>query len=199
MDVSFNGDTKTITVNTGIIYIGVKELYSWWKEWSIENNNLKYLPAMRGVGGDPTILGQSLGSTFFLINGWRIRPFEGNHILIINGNLYTEDGSSPFLSTLGNYNVLINMTTSNIIDKVNVSGTETDLTPITNKLNLIDTKLNNQTEIINRLLDIQEGNWKIDSKQMIFYDRLGAELFRYNLYDKQHIPSDTAVFSREKV
>ena len=35
---------------------------------------------------------------------------EANHSLVITGNLFTEDGSSPVVNTLGNYNVIAQYT-----------------------------------------------------------------------------------------
>jgi hypothetical protein len=40
----------------------------------------------------------------------------------VNGNLFTRDGSSPFVPTLGNYNVTINLSTSNLIDTISTGG-----------------------------------------------------------------------------
>ena len=120
--VTFDGPNKLIIIDTGITSIAVQQIYSEWKEWSVVSDNLKYLPAFSSIGGEPTVSGQILGSTYFIKNGWKVRPYEGNHTLVVSGNLFAEDGGSPFVKTLGNYNVLINLNTSNIIDKVNLAG-----------------------------------------------------------------------------
>lgn len=49
------------------------------------------------------------------------------------------------------------------------------------------------------LRDVHQGDWKIVSNQMIFYDRSGSELMRFNLYDSSGNPSSDEVFEREKV
>ena len=91
--VTFDGTASLILVESGITELDVKvDLYSDWKEWALLTDNLKFLPAMRAVGGDPTVGGKYLGATFFLTNGWKIRTWEGDHRLIVNGNLYSEDG-----------------------------------------------------------------------------------------------------------
>lgn len=54
-------------------------------------------------------------------------------------------------------------------------------------------------EDIARIKNIEEGNWKIEGTQMIFYNISGTELFRYNLFDKDNQPSDVNVYKREKV
>ena len=121
MKVSFNGVTKIISVTTtpvmGVVDIDVKtDIYSDWKEWLLIDDNSKYLQALRAVGGDPLPGSKALGVTYFLMNGWRIRPYEGNHTMNVNGNLYTEDGDSPYISTTGSYNVMLISAVSNLVD-----------------------------------------------------------------------------------
>ena len=121
--VSFSGTEKIIYLHPDEEIIDVKaDIYSAWKEWSILRDNTKFLEAIRVVGGDPITNIISLGATFFLINGWKIRPTESDYTLTINGNLYSDDGSSPLIKTLGDYNILISMTRSNLIDTVLVGG-----------------------------------------------------------------------------
>ena len=123
--VTFDGPNKIIWVNPGVTELDVKtDIYSDWKEWTDNRNpdgliNARYLPALRSVGGDPLPGSRFLGATFFLINGWRIKPYEGAYRLTINGNLYTEEGDTPFLNADGNLNnIRIESTVSNLIDTV---------------------------------------------------------------------------------
>jgi hypothetical protein len=121
--VTFDGPNKLIIVNNGITSIDVKiDIYSDWKEWIVLSDNAKYPQVISVIGGDEISPSIYLGATFFLENGWKIRPYEGNHTLTVSGNLYTRDGSSPFVSTTGSYNVLIKMTTSNLINTVATDG-----------------------------------------------------------------------------
>lgn len=123
MSYTFNGEQKIISIVTTDFSIEVGDVYSRWKEWSLLNQ--QYDQAFSVVGGDPLPGGRALGFTFFLENGWKIRPRELNHTLDISGNLYARDGSSPFVPTIGNFNVLIRQTVSNIVDVVynDASGT----------------------------------------------------------------------------
>lgn len=124
--VTFDGANKIIIINDGETFIDVEEdLYSAWKEWVLVDDNVKFLAAMRGVGGDPTVGGDFLGATFFLINGWKIRPFEGDHSLTVRGNLFSEDGLDPFIPTLGEHTILVTRQVSNLIDKITGSATLT--------------------------------------------------------------------------
>lgn len=121
--VTFDGDNKLIIVNNGITTIDIKtDVYSDWKEWILLSDNSKYPQVISVIGGDEISPSIFLGATFFLENGWKIRPYEGNHTLTVSGNLYTRDGSSPFVSTVGSYNVLIKLTTSNLINTVATDG-----------------------------------------------------------------------------
>ena len=63
------------------------------------------------------------------------------------------------------------------------------------------TKLNNIEDVTDDLIDIEKGNWVINtsSKQMIFYRQDGTELMRFNLYDEFGNLSTNNVYRREKV
>lgn len=115
--VTFDGTNRLILVNYGETILDFKsDIYSAWKQWVMLQNhtqNAAYPQAMRSVGGDP-IPGGFLGSTFFLMNGWKLKTWEGDHQLTINGNYYTEDGSAPFVPTDQRWNIVINTTVSSL-------------------------------------------------------------------------------------
>lgn len=103
------------------------EIYSEWKTWLLADPvRAGYPPAFREVGGDPISQTQSLGTTFFLLNGWRIRPAESHHKLTIVGNIFTEPaGESVFVPTTGAFTVNAETRVSNLIDVVDVGGDPT--------------------------------------------------------------------------
>ena len=117
--VVFDGPTRTILIepNTTVIDVQV-DLYSAWKDWSKVRDNLKFLQAMRSTGGDPLPGDLKLGSTYFLVNGWRILLTHG---VTFNGNLYTEEGDSPFI-TQDDVQIAIS-TVSNLVDRVETPAT----------------------------------------------------------------------------
>lgn len=115
----FDGQAKLIILETEI-EISVQEIYSSWKRFVFQKPN--FLPAFKVIGGDPLPGGRFLGTTFILIHDWKIRPSEKNHHLVIDGNLFTEDSSLVFVPTLGNYNVIVEMRVSNLIDTISTSG-----------------------------------------------------------------------------
>lgn len=115
--VTFNPGDKIISINSGETEIDIQShVYSAWKRWLIEGYNSKYEQAMRTVGGDALTSTKSLGSTFFLMNGWRIRPPEEDIVLTIIGNIYHDDGIPVLTSSIGKYNALVTMTVSNLTD-----------------------------------------------------------------------------------
>lgn len=128
-NVTFDGSNKLIIVNNGITSLSVKtDIYGEWKLWVLDSDNAKYEQAFRVIGGDEIGGGIFVDGTYFLLNGWRIRPYEGNHVLSINGNLYVDGGGSVVVQTVGNYNVLVNLVTSNIVSLVTVA-TGSGVTP----------------------------------------------------------------------
>jgi len=120
--VTFDAPNRIITeiANGAVNSLDIVEVYSEWKVWAAQSDNLKFPPAFSVVGGDPISPSQSLGSTFFLENGWRIRPAELNHELEIRGNLFVAGGvGNVFVPTLGSFNVSTKLSVSNLVDAVN--------------------------------------------------------------------------------
>jgi hypothetical protein len=100
--------------------IQVREIYSEWKDWILADPavRLGYPQALRVVGGDTISATRNLGSTFFLCNGWRLRPAERTHHLTLVGNLFTDPyGDSVFVPTLGAHQVTCELSTSNLMDQ----------------------------------------------------------------------------------
>jgi hypothetical protein len=64
---------------------------------------------------------------------------------------------------------------------------------------IIGNKFEDILEKVNILLDVEQGDWEIKDNQMIFYDRDGDELMRFDLLDSSGDPTETSVYKREKV
>lgn len=127
--VTFDGVNKLILVNQGITSLNVQtDIYSSWKEWLLLGDNTKYSQALRVVGGDPTIGVEKLDATYFLVNGWRIKPYPGSYDLTITGNLFVDGGGdikvSADINPLFPNNISINLNTSLIVRRLEttVSG-----------------------------------------------------------------------------
>lgn len=116
--VTFDGPNKLIieVSAAGDNALDVFEIYSEWKFWVTQSDNMKYLQAFTPVGGDPINLVESLDITYFLENGWRVRPAELSHKLTLNGNLFTrEPGQSVNVDTIGAYTVNVEQKVSTVV------------------------------------------------------------------------------------
>ena len=116
--VLFDGVNKIAIIQDGVTEIDFqKDIFSAWKDWFLTDTNSRFPLALTTTGGkdSTTILNGEKGISYFLDYGWKIRPFEGNHRLTIYGNVFTTDGSDPFIETLNNFKVTITMVVSNII------------------------------------------------------------------------------------
>ena len=125
--VTFDGPNKLILINDGVTELDIKEdVYSDWKEWMLGYDGVvtaKYLEALETVGGQPLPGEQYLGDTYFLVNGWRMKPAPGSYRLIVNGNIYTDTGEDPFVDAdfIGYpNNIRIQSTVSNLVQTVEV-------------------------------------------------------------------------------
>jgi len=128
-DVTFNGSTKLITVDTGITTIDVIGVYNEWLAWAMTGENLGYLQAFAEVGGND--IDPSAGTTIpvyaFLSNSWQIKPDEANHNLSVTGGVVlVSGGGDPFANTTGAYTVRINY--QNPVNAIGVAASTT-ITP----------------------------------------------------------------------
>jgi hypothetical protein len=129
MAITFDPTNKRIILDSA--YVSAAQLYSRWKEWAKTGNNLKYDQAFFALGGDPLGGGLFVASYFFLMNDWKIRPMESNHLLKIDGNIGVYGGGSqPVVQTLGNYNVSVQYTVPVQAQGVATNGGGSDISAI---------------------------------------------------------------------
>lgn len=127
--VTFDGPNKLIieSVVAGDNVTEAAEIYSEWKDWVRMSDNAKFLPAFSPVGGDPVSLTESLDTTFFLENGWRLRGYEGDHKWTITGNILTrEPGESVSVPVLGAYTVNVETQVSTVVRLINAGSSLSD-------------------------------------------------------------------------
>ena len=107
--MTFDGANKRIILTSSST--SATAIWTEYMLWLAEDsNNAKWGLAMSQVGGDDLGGGIYIPIYVFLKSGWKVRPMEASHQLTITGNLFTEDGSSPLVNTLGNYNVIAQYT-----------------------------------------------------------------------------------------
>lgn len=121
MNFTFNGEKRIIYINSGVEIIDSSQMYTDYKDWIFDNP--QWILAMRTIGGESIGAGQIISPYIQLINGWRIKPFEGDHVLTVLGNIITEAEDSPFLETDGAFNVSIrSQVTSNSITQATIGA-----------------------------------------------------------------------------
>lgn len=109
----FDGPNQLVIMRPGAVELDSIDLYSRWKEWVVLSDNAKFSKAFEIVGGDPTSPTNRVPTFLFTVNGWKIRPQEADHTLTITGNLANEGGiGSPFVPTLGSFQVVLDKNTS---------------------------------------------------------------------------------------
>lgn len=120
---------RILEINTGqpSNELDLREIYSEWKDWLLaDSSRAGYPQAFRVVGGDPVSGTEQLGSTFFILFPWKIRPAEYEHRLTITGNLFTDPaGESPVVPTLGGYTVAVELKVSTLVERVNTESVDT--------------------------------------------------------------------------
>jgi hypothetical protein len=127
--VTFDGVNRLILINPEVTSIDVqRDIYSSWKEWSQLETNMKYLKAIDTVGGEPTVGSERLDVTYFLINGWKIKPYSGTYDLTLTGNIFSVDGSSikvpaDIISATVANNIALNLNTSVIVRQLGSTTT----------------------------------------------------------------------------
>ena len=107
--MTFDGLNKRIILDS--TSVTASEIWSRYMDWlAVDSQNAKWGLAMTQVGGDELGSGLYIPIYIFLQNGWRVRPMESSHQLMITGNLFVAEGGSPLVNTLGNYNVIAQYT-----------------------------------------------------------------------------------------
>lgn len=104
-----DGPNLLLIAKAGVTSVNVEtDLYSDAKEHWLATTDNKYNFPFRTVAGDPISPVKFLEGVFFLTSGWKIRPDEADHELLIEGNLYLDEGETPglIIPTLGGYTVL---------------------------------------------------------------------------------------------
>jgi hypothetical protein len=144
MAYTFDGPNKLIILTTGTTSMSIKDLWSRWVDWYLTSDNGKFLPAMEQVGGQViSITNQSYVPIYVtLVNGWKIRPQEANHNLdVTEGVLISDDNLSPFVATIGAFNIQVNYVQPIQAISIATSTTGTDLQDIYSQLITIQSAL----------------------------------------------------------
>lgn len=178
--VAFDPNTKRIYVAEGVTLLNVKEdLYSAWKEWNISSPEYPFPiareVAISAIGGEQITQTVFVGSTFFLENGWRIKPWpSGNgYVLTIVGNLFTrEAGENPVVPES---NVTINLERSSLAT-ASLVGIDEALDQIQDQIDTIA----NKVWLVNASGEDNYGTvvQRIDGRTVVIQDQVECTLKR---------------------
>lgn len=105
--MTFDGPNKLIIL--AATSLDLAGLWSAWKDWLLAGN-AGYALALETVGGEPIdpTAGTLVPLYLFIRNGWKIRPMESDHTLVVSGGtLVVSGGGDPFVSTIGDFTVRI--------------------------------------------------------------------------------------------
>ena len=106
MSITLNGATRRIILDSASV--SAAQIWSAWVDW--HETHQQWPLAFQLVGGIALGGGLFIPPYFFLLNGWRVRPMEASHNLLIEGNLFVDGGGVPVVPTLGTYQVNVNYT-----------------------------------------------------------------------------------------
>ena len=106
MAITLDGATKRIILDSASVTAA--QVWSAWVDW--HETHQQWPLAFQLVGGIALGGGLFIPPYFFLLNGWRVRPMEASHNLLIEGNLFVDGGGVPVVPTLGTYQVNVNYT-----------------------------------------------------------------------------------------
>ncbi len=118
---TFDWPNKIIIMDNWTTTADWQIMYSKWKEWVILTDNSKYLPAFSVIWWQSVWWWKYAGIIYFMTNWWKVRPYESTHTLTITWNCFWEWWAEIFVPTLWNYNVMLQMTNSNLAQWINTS------------------------------------------------------------------------------
>lgn len=113
------GNAAEIDVNGFLSLNWNQDVYSLAKQkWATDDNFARHPFPFRVIGGDPITATQTAPAFFFMQNGtldvfgqnagWRFRPAEQSHTVLIEDNVVQESLTDPvFVPTVGGFTVLI--------------------------------------------------------------------------------------------
>ncbi len=159
---TYDAVNKLITLTAapvgGFVTVDVqKDLYSAAKnDWLSDPVLNRFTFPWRTVGGDDVGGGKAVGAYFFLRNdlGWRIRPYDADHELILVGQLFGQDGAQQVVvPTTSSHQVLVQAERSLLTQSIQAGSG-------------LDTSQSNQLREVWKLLglDVADGVLRTDTR-----------------------------------
>lgn len=173
MAIVFDPIDKLIKITSGTS-ISALEIYNAVMDWCDEPENMGYTVPMKAVGKFPMGLGVNSDSIFILINGWKIKLYDGNYQFTITGTLITDDESPRTVSPdSGNVEVVFQTSSQGTVVTQGSGVTEQDKQDIAGlinpNVNEVFLRVNKAQEHILNIEHITEGRWEIVTEEGVDY------------------------------
>lgn len=179
MAIQFNPIDKLILITSGTS-ISALEIYNAAMDWVDEQENMAYTVPMKAVGKFPMGGGINSDSIFILINGWKIKLYDGNYQFTFTGTLITDDETPRTVPPdSGNVEVIFQTSSQGVVVTQGSGVTEEDKQNIADLINPSIVTVQEQVAKVkaktNNIENVSEGRWQIVSKggtdYLIQYDR----------------------------
>lgn len=166
--VTFDGANRIIYVNPEVTELDIKiDVYSNWKEWTkAMPENAGWLPAIRTIGGDPTITGEFAGDIYFLINNWKL--YVDLTKVRITGALFSDNFSSAYYTYSGTIQYPAQVS-SIVVGSAQLADSES----ISNSLSSIQSTTTSTNTTVN---SISSSNATILAKVLEVWQLMGLDL-----------------------
>ena len=166
--VTFDGANRIIYVNPEVTELDIKiDVYSNWKEWiKAMPENAGWLPAIRTIGGDPTVTGEFAGDIYFLINNWKL--YVDLTKVRITGALFSDNFTSAYYNYAGTIQYPAQVS-SIVVGSAQIA----DSGNITNSLSSIQSTTNATNATVNSL---SSSNAAILAKVLEVWQLMGLDL-----------------------
>lgn len=157
-----------------------------------DENLRKYDVFLQAKGYEPTGGGKFTARYVVQLEGTRFIPYGTSHELTVIGTVITDDGQSGVnCFDRGPLSPSVIVDINYIPPQVEIIELGTSgLTPSESAA-----LLNLETDV-SWIKNMEQGEWKIEEDQMIFYDVGSVEIARFNLFDANGQPTMEHVFRR---
>ena len=170
--------------------ITAQEIYNEAMDWADSQEAMAYDLPMSSTGYANLGGGVYTDKIFILINGWKLKPYNGTYTLTVIGTIIALDQEgNPYPRTVppdeGEVQWVFQVSSQGIISVQGSGVTEQDKQDIANLVwqHTTGMAVDQRTAIIKK---IETNKWKIQNDQLIIYDDDGiTPLITFNLLGEQ--------------
>jgi hypothetical protein len=183
----------------------VQDLYDFISDIMQSPVGMNYDEICFATGKDLLDEDITTGITLTLYSPWQLRFWDGAYVAVIKGgNLTGGLDGDPIAYTPNVQVMVIQAVSSTIVQTGGTALTQDEHDKLMTGLDeSIPEGVWNDTplgEYLTKVLNIEEGDWRIINNQMIFFETDGVtEVVRFDLFDENGNPSMESVYYRKRV